>query len=86
MNLSRGLVVNTNDLTYALENNKVLGCILDVLENEKLSNFTKEDYSWFDKLTAHSNTILSPHVAGWTDESYERISSYLLKSFSSLKV
>lgn len=86
INLSRGLVVNTNDLTYALENNKVLGCVLDVLENEKLSNFTKEDYSWFDKLTAHSNTILSPHVAGWTDESYERISSYLLKSFSSLKV
>lgn len=84
MNLSRGMVVNTTDLTQALENNKVLGCVLDVLENEKINTFNKNDRSWFDKLTAHPNTILSPHVAGWTDESYERISAYLLKSFSSL--
>ena len=84
MNLSRGMVVNTTDLTQALENNKVLGCVLDVLENEKINTFNENDRSWFDKLTAHPNTILSPHVAGWTDESYERISAYLLKSFSSL--
>ena len=81
MNLSRGGVLNTSDLAAALAVGKVRGCVLDVLENEKPQTFTDEENKWFDILCNHPNTVLSPHVAGWTDESYERISAYLLESF-----
>ncbi|MBI3232540.1 MAG: hypothetical protein HYZ42_00615 [Bacteroidetes bacterium] len=85
LNLSRGGVVNTADLTQELLSGKVLGCMLDVLENEKLNTYTAEQKEWFDILTNHPKTLLSPHVAGWTDESYERISAYLLQSFKMLE-
>jgi len=80
LNLSRGKIVNTKDLVYALKTEKVLGACLDVLEFE-----TKSFESFFEQhlpdefnFLIHSDKVLlSPHVGGWTTESYFKLSNVL---------
>lgn len=82
INTSRGKVVSTKDLVDAMKSNKVKGACLDVLEYESkaFTNFSEselpEDFTY---LAQSQNTILSPHVAGWTEESYVKLSTYLYK-------
>lgn len=80
INTARGNNVKTDDLVVHLQKGKVLGACLDVLEYEK-SSFEKLEFSQlpesFQYLSQSSNVILSPHVAGWTVESYYKLSKYL---------
>jgi len=72
INTARGLVLNTADLVEAMQASKVLGAGLDVLEYEKQSfeTFTSEHLpAPYSYLLAADNVILSPHIAGWTQES-----------------
>lgn len=73
INTARGKCVNTQDLVAALQNGKILGAGLDVLEYEKTSfenMFTDEQLpEAFQYLLQANNVLLSPHVAGWTVES-----------------
>jgi len=80
LNTARGKVVCTESLVKGLKNKKISGACLDVLEYEK-SNFenlfeenTPEALKY---LLNASNVLLSPHVAGWTIESYEKLSNVL---------
>ncbi|MCM4167603.1 Hydroxypyruvate reductase [Arenibacter antarcticus] len=72
-NTARGKCVVTEDLVSALEEGKVLGAGLDVLEYEKKSFENLFDEGGlppaFSYLIQAENVILSPHVAGWTVES-----------------
>ncbi len=82
INLSRGKVVRTSALVNALKNGKVLGACLDVLEYEKSSfesffDEKKEINSDFKFLLDSEKTLLSPHVGGWTVESYYKLSDVL---------
>ena len=80
INTARGKNVNTDDLVANLRSKKVLGACLDVLEYEKSSfeNLTTEELPGaFQYLAQAENVILSPHVAGWTEESYEKLSRFL---------
>lgn len=82
LNTSRGKVVKLSDLIFALESNKVLGAGLDVLEYENFSNemsFDNKAKEELSKLFAMENTVLTPHVAGWTKESYYKLSYFLAK-------
>lgn len=86
LNTSRGKVVKLSDLIFALENNKVLGAGLDVLEYENFSNemsFDNKAKEELSKLFAMENTVLTPHVAGWTKESYYKLSYFLAKKIIS---
>jgi len=80
VNTSRGKVLNTKDLVDKLQTGKILGACLDVLEYEKTSfeavasGNMPEEYQW---LLQSENVILSPHIAGWTVESYYLISKVL---------
>ncbi|MFT6881518.1 MAG: D-3-phosphoglycerate dehydrogenase, partial [Marinoscillum sp.] len=56
----------------------LIGACLDVLENEKLDKLTPEQTIDFEKLRLRSNVILTPHVAGWTMESYRKINEVLV--------
>ncbi len=80
INTSRGKVVNTTDLANEIQNGKVLGAALDVLEYEK-SSFETLQLNHTDKslqiLTESNNVILSPHVAGWTVESKYKLATVL---------
>lgn len=80
LNLSRGKIVETKALLIAIENGKVLGAGLDVLEFEKSSfeNFFDGNMpEEFQQLLASKKVILSPHVGGWTNESYFKLSDVL---------
>jgi D-3-phosphoglycerate dehydrogenase len=81
-NTSRGKNIVTADLANALKSSKVLGAGLDVLEYEKLSFETlfqdKNTPVAFQYLLNADNVILSPHVAGWTFESHERLAQVIV--------
>lgn len=76
LNTARGKSVVTSDLVSALKSGKILGAGLDVLEYEKSSFeslFSSEMPVAFKELLSMENVILSPHVAGWTVESKEKL-------------
>jgi D-3-phosphoglycerate dehydrogenase len=84
LNLSRGKVINLEELTVSMKEGKVTACGLDVLENEKLDTMNMTEKATFDFLRIADNVVLSPHVGGWTIESYEKISSVLLQKIKEL--
>lgn len=87
INTARGKNVNTQALVEALKNGRVKGAALDVLEYEALS-FEQLDASSFPEpfkyLVASDKVILSPHIAGWTHESNEKIAKVLAEKIINL--
>ena len=86
INTARGKCTNTKHLVAALENGKIKGACLDVLEYEETSfkNLsTKMNSSNMQYLINSKKTILSPHIAGWTKESNLKIAKVLLNKFIS---
>ena len=79
INTARGFNVNTKDLVDALKKGKVKGACLDVLEFESTSfeNFNKHNNETLNYLTKSEKVILSPHIAGWSHESYFKLSNVL---------
>lgn len=81
INTARGKSVVTSDLVDALKSGKILGAGLDVLEYEKSSFenlFNDTIPEAFDYLIHAENVILSPHVAGWTVESKEKLAQTIV--------
>ncbi|HLP57082.1 MAG TPA: NAD(P)-dependent oxidoreductase [Fluviicola sp.] len=87
LNLSRGKIVETTALIRAIESGKVVGAGLDVNEFEKSSfeAFFDDDASIPDNLKylLHSDKVLmTPHIGGWTNESYFKLSNVLADKIS----
>ncbi len=81
INTARGKSVVTTDLVAALQSGKILGAGLDVLEYEKLSFetlFEGEKPEAFDYLLQANNVLLTPHIAGWTIESKEKLAQVIV--------
>lgn len=81
INTARGKSVVTKDLVLALKSGNILGAGLDVLEYEKASFeqlFTSDMPEAFQYLIKAPNVILSPHVAGWTKESKEKLAQTIV--------
>lgn len=78
LNTSRGEVLDTAALVAALKTNRVRGAALDVLENERLDKLTAAQAADLAYLRQHPRVVLTPHVAGWTYESYHRINRVLV--------
>ncbi len=81
INTARGKSVVTQDLVLALKSGKILGAGLDVLEYEKSSfedMFTSTMPEAFQYLIAAENVLLTPHVAGWTIESKEKLAQTIV--------
>lgn len=82
INTARGKVLHTPDLVQAIEKGKVLGAGLDVLEYEKSAFEQIEIENMPQALKAlikSDKVVLSPHVAGWTDESYYKLAKVLFE-------
>jgi D-3-phosphoglycerate dehydrogenase len=79
INASRGEVVSLDAVVAGLQSGKVRGACLDVLENEKLKTLTPTQQAAFDYLRQSDQVILTPHIAGWTHESYVRINEMLVR-------
>ena len=82
INTSRGKNIVTADLVAAMQSRKILGAGLDVLEYEKRSFETlfqdKKPPEVFQYLLNAKNTILTPHISGWTFESHERLAQVIV--------
>lgn len=79
INTSRGGHVHIEDLMQAIDDGKVSHAGLDVLPFEKSSLEGLNENPLFEKLLGYPNVLLSPHVAGWTHESYYKLSHVLFE-------
>ncbi len=79
LNGSRGEVVELHSVLRYLEQGFLGGFAADVLEVEPPSKMNDHTREVFEKLGKLSNVMFSPHIAGWSIESYRQISEYLLR-------
>lgn len=79
INTSRGPVVQTAALINALQQNMIAGAALDVLENEQLNSFTVAQKEEMSYLTKQPNVILTPHIAGYSTEAFNKMSAVILE-------
>jgi D-3-phosphoglycerate dehydrogenase len=78
INTARGQHCVTSDLLDAIENHRVLGAALDVLEFEGTNlQLEQKDNVIYNRLIQENKVILTPHIAGWTKESYYKLSKVL---------
>ncbi len=82
LNTSRGGVINTASLLTALENERISGAGLDVLENEELSSYSQEENEMLENLNAHSRVIITPHIAGYSQEAFLKMSTVLIEKLN----
>lgn len=89
INTARGNSVVTSDLANALQAGKILGAGLDVLEYEKLSFenlFEEVKPKAFEFLLKAENVLLSPHIAGWTFESHQKLAEVIVEKIKTLYI
>jgi len=82
INTARGEIVNTVAVLNAIKTGKILGAGLDVLEAEKFPKLS--DQPWYNELKASPKVLLTPHVGGWTFDSYRKISEVLADKLEQL--
>jgi len=75
INTSRGKTAKVRAVIDAVKKGKILGAGLDVLEVEKFPALAEQE--WFDDLKQSGKILLTPHVAGWTFDSYRKISEVM---------
>jgi len=89
INTARGKSLNTADLVSNIQSGKVLGACIDVLEYELVSfeNIDSKNLPEpFQYLAQSEKVMLSPHIAGWTFESNEKIAAILAEKILALNV
>lgn len=75
INTSRGKTAKVRAVLDAISKGKIIAAGLDVLEVEKFPALAEQE--WFEDLKRSGKVLLTPHVAGWTFESYRKISEVL---------
>ncbi|MBE0661300.1 MAG: hypothetical protein IH597_02435 [Bacteroidales bacterium] len=85
INTSRGRVVKTSDLVLKMKEGKVMGAVLDVIEYERKSLENLESTpADFQYLTQSDRVVLTPHIAGWTQESAVKLAKVLVDKILAL--
>lgn len=90
INTSRGAIVETHAIWSNLVNGRIFAFGADVIENESPDKWSLTETEHYLKLAQFPQVLLSPHVAGWSVESYQKIAEVLLQkildyaAFSSL--
>jgi D-3-phosphoglycerate dehydrogenase len=86
VNTARGEIVDQAALVARLQSGAVRGAVLDVLDNEKLATLTPAQQATYDYLRTAPNVVLSPHIGGWTHQSYQRINEVLVAKIEALNL
>ena len=84
INTSRGKIVDLRALADALHSGHVAGACLDVFPYEPPGNAPEAFKQTFQEICDSDRVVLSPHVAGWTRESKQKIARILLEKINSL--
>jgi D-3-phosphoglycerate dehydrogenase len=82
INTSRGKTAKVSAVLNAIKQGKILGAGLDVLEVERFPVLAEQ--TWFEDLRQSGKMILTPHVAGWTFDSYRKISEVMVEKLALL--
>lgn len=82
LSLARGEITNTRSILNGIKAGRILGAGLDVLEVEKFPKLGEQ--AWYNDLINEPKVLLSPHVGGWTFESYRKISEVLAAKLKNL--
>ncbi len=87
LNLSRGGIMDTDAIIRGLDAKKITAFASDVLENEDLKSHTAIESARLKNLIERRNVIVTPHIGGWTVESYRKLSEILAdKVINALKI
>lgn len=86
INTARGEILPLKTLVKYLKSGKIIAAGLDVLENEKMAKLTEEQASYMKSLSSMENVLFTPHVGGWTIESYIKISETLAEKIKELNL
>jgi D-3-phosphoglycerate dehydrogenase len=86
INTARGNILPLEDLVRLIGEGKITGAALDVLEKENLKKLGKSELEIFEELIKFNNVVLTPHIAGWTHESYRKINETLLEKIGRLNM
>jgi D-3-phosphoglycerate dehydrogenase len=81
---ARGEVTNTQAVLNAIASGKIMGAALDVLEVEKFPKLAEQ--AWYPALVNSGKVLLTPHIAGWTFDSYRKISEVLADKLQALPI
>lgn len=82
INTSRGSVIKTSALITALKQNIIAGAALDVLDNENLPSFSALEKEEMSYLTQQPNVLITPHIAGYSAESFYKMCTVILEKLS----
>jgi len=86
VNMSRGEILDTFDVLQMLAKNSFAGLCLDVIEGERKDSFPLLNAATKDLVMQLKDKLfITPHVGGWTTESYQKIANVLLNKITKLK-
>jgi len=84
INTSRGKIIRHAELLQSIREGKILSAACDVFENENFSEQTTEEQTIFLNLIQTGKVIFTPHIAGKSYESKEKIADTLIAKISTL--
>ena len=79
INTSRGKVLQTSALVRAINEKRIKGAALDVLENENLQQMSETEKQEFEFLANRKDVLITPHIAGYSHEAFYKMSVVLLE-------
>lgn len=78
INSSRGAIANTSTILKGLQNEKIIGACLDVLEEEKnIHEILQTSDNLIEQLLKY-NVLITPHIAGYSHNATEKMSQELM--------
>ena len=84
INTSRGELAPFSDLVAAIRSGIIKKAGLDVLEIEQFSHLTSEQKENLEWLKESGKVLFTPHVAGWSFESYEKLNEFMVEKIQFL--